>query len=386
MFKRLVAMVLLLFLILSLFPLAAFADNRDLIVYYAVGSKSAYRYHAKANCLSLSRSTVGEITLEEAARLGYTPCTRCNPPAPDFDVEATPRPESSGSSSSSSHSHVPSPSPTPYVRTTYEPIPTWEIPEIPTFEPIPSYFPSSGYVSPSYSSAHENSRSAAGSYHSSSKGSVNYFGVFFFFVVMILGYWGLYKLFPTEKRKKSPVYVPKDQMQIIDRNDLQGPDDSNQEFEDRLNTLLEKLEKKPTELPSLNSPQIASADERPETIEFSPSPEIRESKKSEPPSPMPENCFIGEDGLPACKDGPERWGEGYTFYMTASGRMYHTRYCKVGLRSPFHAVNAYTAKKGFRYYDGPHYYKPCSYCKPVLPDLTWYEKARKNNGVKANKR
>ena len=66
--KRFLALLLCLVLFNS-FTLVAFADNRDLIVYYAVGSSSAYRYHARSSCPSLTRSTVGEITLEEAAAL-----------------------------------------------------------------------------------------------------------------------------------------------------------------------------------------------------------------------------------------------------------------------------------------------------------------------------
>lgn len=76
----------------------AYADNRDLIVYIASGSSSAYRYHARASCSSLSRSTIEALTLEEAAQRGFTPCQRCHPPAPDFDVSATPRPKSGSSS------------------------------------------------------------------------------------------------------------------------------------------------------------------------------------------------------------------------------------------------------------------------------------------------
>ncbi len=124
------------FVILSLsFVPIAYADNRDLIVYYAVGSKSAYCYHKKPDCPSLSRSTVGELTLEEAASRGYTPCSRCHPPAPDFEVLATPRPETGGGGGSfpSRTNSTPAPESPPYVFATYEPIPS--------FGPIPTFLP-----------------------------------------------------------------------------------------------------------------------------------------------------------------------------------------------------------------------------------------------------
>jgi len=44
----------------------------------------------------LSRSVVASRTLEEAVSDGYTACSRCRPPAPDFPVDATPRPKSDG--------------------------------------------------------------------------------------------------------------------------------------------------------------------------------------------------------------------------------------------------------------------------------------------------
>lgn len=90
--RKAFAALLVFFLILFLPCLSADADNRSFPVYIAVGSKSAYRYHASENCSSLNRSTVEEVTLEDAAMRGFTPCTRCHPPAPDFDITVTPRP------------------------------------------------------------------------------------------------------------------------------------------------------------------------------------------------------------------------------------------------------------------------------------------------------
>lgn len=91
MYKRLMCVLLFVFL-LTLQKSASFADNRELIVYYAVGSSSAYRYHSRSTCPSLSRSAVGEFTLEEAVSRGYSPCSRCDPPTADFEISATPKP------------------------------------------------------------------------------------------------------------------------------------------------------------------------------------------------------------------------------------------------------------------------------------------------------
>ena len=88
----------------------AYADNRQLTVYIASGSSSAYRYHARASCSSLSRSSVAAVTLEDAASRGFTPCTKCRPPSPDFDVSATPRPKTG-----SSAGYHPAPVVTPVV-------------------------------------------------------------------------------------------------------------------------------------------------------------------------------------------------------------------------------------------------------------------------------
>lgn len=102
------------------------------------------------------------------------------------------------------------------------------------------------------------------------------------------------------------------------------------------------------------------------------------TEEASPPHPrMPESCFVGEDGLPASREGSERWGSGYTFYMSSGGRAYHAKGCKIGDRTLLYPVNAYTAKTGYRYYNEPHYFRPCKYCNPELPDLTWYEEYKK---------
>lgn len=95
--KKITSCILLIYLLLCTVTISVYADNRDLTVFIASGSSSAYRYHARANCSSLSRSVVAELTLEEAAQRGFTACSRCHPPEPDFEVTVTPRPITEGS-------------------------------------------------------------------------------------------------------------------------------------------------------------------------------------------------------------------------------------------------------------------------------------------------
>lgn len=104
--KRVFCLFLCLILVCCQAEIIALADNRNAIVYYAVGSKSAYRYHARSDCPGLSRSTVGEITLEEAVLRGLSPCSRCHPPAADFEIEVTPKPVPEQSVSSTSRSYT----------------------------------------------------------------------------------------------------------------------------------------------------------------------------------------------------------------------------------------------------------------------------------------
>ena len=87
-------------LILWCFSVVVLADNRNVTVYIAGGSSSAYRYHNSSSCYHLSRSNPSAVTLEWAASHGYTACTHCNPPRPDFPVDATPRPETESFSGS----------------------------------------------------------------------------------------------------------------------------------------------------------------------------------------------------------------------------------------------------------------------------------------------
>lgn len=74
---------------------------------------------------------------------------------------------------------------------------------------------------------------------------------------------------------------------------------------------------------------------------------------------------IGSDGLP-CGLGSEKWGKGYTVYLTSSkSKVYH----KVPFCSASYGYPVNLAKTGCRC--------PCSKCfRSPPPDLTWYEKQR----------
>lgn len=75
----------------------------------------------------------------------------------------------------------------------------------------------------------------------------------------------------------------------------------------------------------------------------------------------PYGCDIGLDGLPR-GSGSEEWGEGYTFYISSTGT-YHKRKCRYATQA---AINAC-------YLRGNKKYKPCAFCKPVLPNMDWYD-------------
>ena len=90
--KRVLA-VLLVGLYLLSFCGSAFADNRDTKVFV---TNTGTKYHVYG-CSYLSKSC-NLRTLEDAVREGYTACSRCNPPLPNFSLS------SAGAASSSAYS------------------------------------------------------------------------------------------------------------------------------------------------------------------------------------------------------------------------------------------------------------------------------------------
>ena len=69
------------------FPIKGYADNGDTIVHI---TKTGECYHS-AHC-SYLKSDI-EITLYEAHKAGYRPCSRCNPPIYDGGNEEYSEPE-----------------------------------------------------------------------------------------------------------------------------------------------------------------------------------------------------------------------------------------------------------------------------------------------------
>ena len=78
---------------------------------------------------------------------------------------------------------------------------------------------------------------------------------------------------------------------------------------------------------------------------------------------IPEDDYIGIDGLPASDDGLGlRWGKKYTRFITESTKRYHTADCWHAYEGK--AINAFE----IRYIYGA---TPCSICRPDLPDMEW---------------
>lgn len=83
----------------------------------------------------------------------------------------------------------------------------------------------------------------------------------------------------------------------------------------------------------------------------------------------PQGCFVGmRDGLPASIRGDEKWGTEYTFYVSSEGSVFHRPDCRYA--AYMRPVNAYVLR-----YLPPQgrLRRPCSVCRPVLPDMAWYK-------------
>jgi len=240
-----------------------YADNRELIVFIASDSESAYRYHLTEDCPSLSRSIVSEVTLEYAARCGFTACDRCHPPAPDFEVVATPRP-----------------------------------------------------VSLSTNTNGEKSRFATKSIENNQSNS-----------------WKIWLCIIATIMTIALVYI------VIGRI-----------RSNKYNRERDMIERQEREKWAQERQKYKVLYEGKPTLEL---------------CGAPSNCYVGEDGLPACKSGDETWGTDYTVYVTITGKAYHNKNCPIAINKYAYPINAYKAKmKGFCM---------CSYCRTELPDMTWYQ-------------
>lgn len=93
----------------------------------------------------------------------------------------------------------------------------------------------------------------------------------------------------------------------------------------------------------------------------------------------PAGHYVDKDNLP-CSGGEGNWGSVYTFYMTGSGKTYHSASCHfVKKYFPFEQ-NAFKIKE-IQQFKHPVY--PCSYCGPELPKLDWYLRYREIRGIKS---
>jgi len=285
--KRFLAVVLSLYIFCTISATAC-ADNWNHTVWIASGSTSAYRYHNTDTCPSLSHSVVGEITLQEAALAGFTPCEICKPPTPIPPIEVTPRPENSkdsnwGSFTTAAPDHIRKYTDSPIISTPNNDEP---------------------------------------------------FYIFLGACAIIL----LAALFASciIKRQRE-----RKRLEEVERLKQEEYFAKKQEYE--------KTYKGVSVL------ALAQA---------------------------PKDCLVGEDGLPACKKGDEKWGIEYTVYMTASGGSYHKKDCRIIQRKMFFPINAYEALHGSKSFRGNHHNHPCSICNPVLPDMSWYERYKKIESIK----
>lgn len=97
----------------------------------------------------------------------------------------------------------------------------------------------------------------------------------------------------------------------------------------------------------------------------------------------PVGCYISDDGLPASRTGLiDKWGSKYTFYVSRS-RKYHKASCMHGKNGE--AINAFTLREDLK--SRVYYQKsPCGLCKPVLPDLSWYDEYLRIKAIVINYR
>ncbi len=89
-------------------------------------------------------------------------------------------------------------------------------------------------------------------------------------------------------------------------------------------------------------------------------------------SGAPAGSFIARDGLPAEK-GSEKWGDRYTFFVSTTGRKYHSKGCKKLNNVYVIPINAYTISTE-KVTGGLPRYTPCMLCNPSLPDVSWVKK------------
>lgn len=284
--KRFLAVVLSLYVFCAISATAC-ADNWNYTVWIASGSTSAFRYHNTDTCPSLSHSVIGEITLEEAALAGFTPCRICKPPYPIPPIEATPRPETNNGNNWDSFTRAAPDHIRKYTDSSIISAPT-------NNEPFYIFL-----------------------------GACTIFLLAALFVSCIKKQREIKRQEEVE-RKRQEEYLAK-----------------KQEYENEYK----------------GKSILVLAD-------------------------VPNGCLVRQDGLPACKEGDEKWGNEYTVYVTTSGSSYHKKDCRIIQGKVFFPVNSYEALHGSKRDRRDHHYHPCSKCNPILPDMSWYERYKKIESIK----
>jgi len=318
--RKITSCILLVLLLLCAVTISVSADNRDLLVYIASGSSTAYRYHARANCPSLSSSVVAELTLEEAAQRGFTACSRCHPPQPDFEVKVTPRPVTPGGGWGGT-----------YIRPTASPRPAAESKEKSSSVPFRFNIPLA--------------------------------------IVCALVIYA-FVVHRTLKKEEEKQRLEQEKQRRL------------KEAEEKAKQERIAVEDKPRAEKAQEEAQRYFAEQKREAEEHRKEQhrkrrEAWEKKKQEYEkeysdrttlecSGAPSGCAVGDDGLPYDDTRIKYWGTAYTFYRTPSGKTYHTYKCRYAKSSSAMPINAYNALRSGLY--------SCAICCPKLPDLTWYAK------------
>ena len=321
--KKITVYILLFSLLICTTKISVSADNRDLLVYIVSGTTSAYRYHARANCPSLSRSIVDEVTLEEAAQQGFTACTRCHPPKPDFEVTVTPRPVTPSGGGDRT-----------YIRPTG----------------IPNHV----------SDSKEKNSSAPFQFN---------------IPLVIVSTLVIYAFVAHRRLKKEEeqMRLEREKQRHIEEAERVKREQLHKikGLRHRIELLEAELEKKQLFCIEEKKYLLAELQERLNhayqyQVEYHHYADLYAGRSTLECSGAPLGCAVGDDGLPYDDTKNKYWGASYTFYRTAKGKTYHTHKCLYAKSPSAVPINAYNAMMSGLY--------SCSNCRPVLPDMTWYTK------------
>lgn len=320
--KKLVLLVLLSLLL----SLTAFAASGDTTVYI---TKSGAKYH-QYGCGYLSKSCI-PISLANAVASGYEPCSRCYPPTLDRaqPVQSTP---------------APTPVSTPAPVST--PVPVTEVPSI-TAAPTPT--PTPFKVSDSARAAQIESNRQMGiqagkqaasdvSAHISDDGTDNSTRLLAYILPTCVLLCSIPSALFYRAKKKAD--------EEVRRLESELSNEFGKHHKEMKETVMNaEADAKQREWNAKKEAYLECYGNRP-SIQF---------------VNKPNGEWIGPDGLP-CSSGDGKWGDRFTFYLTANGKSFHK---KRGCSSASIEINAYNVK----YRD----LSPCKRCNPRIPSLDWFE-------------